>query len=367
MRYAAAAAAVPLLLAAASLAAPPAKKPAPPAKKPPAGNQVKGQGQLAGSSAEFGTVYSLQNGFNLAILSARYTVEPYVAYTPLSAGTDKKLFVLGLAIKNARPDDNYFSIDSLFTLVDDTGATYPNGSLRLVSRATDSASVTLRPGQGVGQPALNDPLEIAFELPAKAKIVKVMVNQGRATVPGEQVLRYYLAGATRANAGADGDPKNVAAPLPAEERDPSDPSGATLSDESKGTKGQFVTSGWFGLRFDGLAYTTDALKGDPPPDGKKYAVVTVTARSLSERVLSMFDVTEGDAPLYEITDADGERYKPEFYRKLKADEDPEREFKKGDEYAFRVVFVLPKDAAAKKLVLGTGGALKWAYDVSDVK
>ena len=58
---------------------------------------------------------------------------------------------------------------------------------------------------------------------------------------------------------------------------------------------------------------------------------------------------------------------PPALRKAKRDETPEHEFKRGDEYTFRVIFTLPADTGATKLVLGAGGARKWAYDVSGVK
>jgi hypothetical protein len=347
-------------LAAPALAQQKAKAPA--AK--PAPNTVKGQGQLVGGSAQFGTVYSLQNGFNFEILSARYTLEPFVAYETQIAGTDQKLLVADIAIKNTEKGDNFWNMDSLFTLVDDKGELYPGGALALQSKAADSASATLRPGQGLGQPALNDPLRVAWVVPAKARIVKIMVNRGRAG-QNEQVVRYFVAGATKAEAGEEGNPKNVIAPLPAEAA--ADKTGAVAAEVGKGTAGTYLPSGYFGLRLDSFAFTTEALGGNAPDEGKKYAVATVTVKNLTEKTLSMFDVEGGDSPLYELTDSEGERAKPVAYRKAKRDEDAEHEFKKGDEYTFRVVFVVPKDVTAKTLVLGTGGARKWSYDVSATK
>src|SRR5436309_5337400 len=98
----------PLLCAglAGAAAAAPAPKPTP---ARPAPVPVKGQGQLAGGNGQFGTVMSLDNGFNFEILSARYTLEPFVGSAPLTAGTDQKLLILEIAIKNARKDDNWFN------------------------------------------------------------------------------------------------------------------------------------------------------------------------------------------------------------------------------------------------------------------
>lgn len=330
-------------------------------------NQTKGQGQLAGASGQFGTIYSLQNQFNFAILGARYTLEPFVAYAPVAANTTSKVVVLDLSFKNVSKSDNFLNPEGLITLVDEKGQLYPMGSLALKSKAETEASFNLKPGQGLGQVELKDPLQIGAMIPGKVRIVKIIVNQGRLANKAEKVLRFYVAGATKEEAGEVGNPKNVISPLPMEVRDPADKSGAVALDEGKGTIGTFVPSGSFGLRLDSLAFSTEMVNGNPPDEGKRFAVATVTAKNLSHVTLSMFDITGGDSPMHEITDSDGEKGKPVAYRKAKRDEDAEHEFKAGDEYSFRIVFVVPKDATVKKLILGTGSSRKWAYDVSSVK
>lgn len=334
-----------------------------------AGNEVKGQGQLVGQNGQFGVVYSLQQGFNFTILSARYDVVPFPALNgAITAKTDEKLLIIDIAIKNVQPADNFFGTDDLFTAVDSQGGLYQHRAVSLDSKGSAVTDLTLRPGQGFGQPELKDPLRVAFSIPAKSSIVKFMVNQGRVGRNDEKVIRYYVAGATKAEAGEAGDPKNMITSLPDTVRDTSDASGAIALDEGKGTLGAYLPSGGFALRLDSFAYSTEAiLDGNAPEEGKRYAVATVTAKSLVDDTLTMFEVEGGDDPLYSMTDADGERTKPTDYRKAKRDEVPEKEFKKGDEYTFRVIFTLPTDATAKKLVLGAGMACKWAYDVSGVK
>jgi len=338
-----------------------------PAKQTP-GNEVKGQGQLHGRNGAFGVVYSLQNGFNFSINSARYTLEPFNGYGGVTAATDGKLIVLDFAIKNATAGDNFFGTDGVFTLVDETGQLYNAQSVGLESQGSKTASLTLRPGQGRGQTELHDPLSAAFTVPAKARIVKIMVNLGRAGHDDEKVIRYYVAGATKADAGEEGDARNVIAPLPAEVRDPAQPSGAVALDEGRAVTGIFVPSGAFALRLDSFCYSADPLvDGSAAEEGKRYAVATVTARSLLDQSRSMFDVCGGDNPLHEITDTDGERTRPTAYRKANRDESAEHTFQRGDEYTFRIIFTLPANVTAKKLVLGAGEARKWAYDVAGVK
>ena len=53
-----------------------------------------------------------------------------------------------------------------------------------------------------------DPVQIAWKVPQKARIVKIMVNQPRLN-RSEEVFRYYVAGATKEEAGDVGDPKNT--------------------------------------------------------------------------------------------------------------------------------------------------------------
>lgn len=321
-------------------------------------NQVKGQNQLAGGAAQFGVVYSLKNGFNLAVLGARYTLEPYNAYTYLLADSDKKNLVLDLAVKNATSQDAFFSIDGMFTLIDDAGQTYTGGSLMLESRANDSSSATLRPGQGLGQAALKDPLHIAFQVPNKAKIVKVMLNVGRLNT-SEDVIRFNLVAPPKP--GTEAANKTFIAPLPENARDASDPLGALPLAEGKGGYGIYLPSGGFLLKANELTTPGDAKFGDnAPEDGKKFVVVSFTAKSMLNADQSMFDVEGGDEPLYKLVDADGETYHPTGFRKMKADEDPDHTFKLGDEYSYRVFFTLPKDSKPVKLVYGAHNSHVWS-------
>ena len=330
------------------------------------GNQVKGQGQMAGADGSFGTLYTLDNGFNFEILSARYTVEPFNGYEMDGVRTDDKMLVLDIALKNANETDMYFDTEGLFTLVDEKNQNYSRYALALESLGSTSANMSLKPGQGLGQPGLKDPLRVAFVVPGKARLTKIIVNHGRKGRT-ESVIRYYIAGTTKAEAGADGDPKNVIAPLPDGVRDPADASGAVALAQGKGVMNTPLPSGAFALTLTSFAVTSDPiLSGAAPDDGKQYAVASVTAKSLLAGY-STFDVEGGNSPLYELTDADGERYAPVGFRKAVADEEPEHDFKRGDDYKFRVVFAVPKAAVLKKLVLGTRDARVWAFNVTGVK
>jgi hypothetical protein len=312
-------------------------------------------------------VYSLKNKFNFSVLSARYTLDPFISYEPLSAGTDTKLVVIAVTLKNISPQDNFWDRADLFTLVDSTGQLYPTGNVALRSVGAEAGNFTLRPGQGMGQVELKDPLEVGCVVPAKARIVKIMLN----TAPlnsKDEVIRYFVAGSTKEEAGQAGDPKNIIAPLPETVREGMGPAAAIAVPEGKGVQGTAVPSGFFSLKLDGFGTTAAKIGDTEAEDGKTFVIATVTAKGLTpKRGYTMFEITGGDFPLHELVDTDGEKYKPFKYLKAKRDEDAEHEFMLGEEYSFRIVFQVPKDAKFKKLVLGAGSARKWAYDAAMLK
>jgi hypothetical protein len=340
------------------------KKPAP--QKPTPKNESKGQGQLAGGNGQFGVVYTLSDKLNFAILSAKYTLEPFNAYALTYPATDEKLLVLDLAVKNASTSDYFLNTDSFFTLVDAQGGLIPGGALALKSKGVAEASFNLRPGQGLGQPELKDPLQIAFKVPAKSRIVKIMLNKARLGKQ-EEVLRYFVAGATKAEAGEVGDPRNTIVPLNETVRDPKDPSGAIPLAEGKGVAGVFVPSGPYAIRLDRFTFSTDKFRDNDPEEGKKFAIATVTVKNLSDRDQTFFDLSGGDTPLHQIIDSSGDRTKPYAYAKAKIDDDAGHEFNPGDEYSFRIVFAMPKAETVKRLILGAGNYRQWAYDGATLK
>lgn len=221
---------------------------------------VKGQQQIAGGTGVFGTTYSLKNGFNFAILGGRYTLDPYDGYESITPQTDQKLLVLDVAIKNANPGDNFFNIDSMFTLVDDKGELYTGGELMLESKPKEP-SFTLRPGQGFGQPALKDPLHVGFAIPATARIAKIMLNIGRRDT-NEEAIRYLLVAPPKDPKTATN--KNWLTPLPDTVRDATDAFGAIAIDEGKASLKSPVVSGPFRLSVESIDAPGDAVFGGNP-------------------------------------------------------------------------------------------------------
>ncbi|MDX1932931.1 MAG: hypothetical protein SFU56_10030 [Capsulimonadales bacterium] len=336
-----------------------------PARPTPPANQVKGQQQLAGVNGRFGTVYTLKSGFNYAILGAKYTMEPLPAYSVLYVGRDEKLFVVQVAIKNSNPDDTPFDgSQHRLTIVDADNRTYTGYDYLLQSQPSVSFFPNVRPGQGYGQGT--DLLQVGVKIPAKARIVKIMLDQGRKG-RNEEVVRYYLAGATKAEAGEDGDPANKVTPLPAEFRAEGDSTGSLVASPLKARIGAFVPSGAFALRLDGVTYsTTETYNGAAPEEGKRYLIATVTARYIGTGENQMYYVISTGEQA-KLVDATGEDSTFVGVRKAMRDEDPEKTFKPGDTYAFRVFFSLPKDATGKTLSLSAGDGPLFDFDLSDSK
>ena len=337
-----------------STGAPPAKKTPP--KKTDDGGQSRGTKQVAGGDGIFGVVYTLNNGFNFTILSARYTLEPHNDYNGSMAQNDEKLVWITFAVKNSEKDKDQIWGDLDVMLVDDKEQTYTPGSGRvmLTSRGNAGLSATLKPGQGIGQEPAKDELSCAIPVPVKAKIKRIILNEGRKNVTGEKVVRYNIAGFQ------NGSPKNMIAPLPKYAADPADTTGASVAIPATALPGTYFPAGYFAIRFDGLSFSEEAiLDKNTPADGKRYAIATFTARNEYSKLISTFELG-GQNDEITLRDADGEKYKaaPEAgyaLRRAKRDELLEsQEIAVGEEITYRYFFLIPRDAKPASITFGQG-------------
>jgi len=342
-------------------AAPPVKKAVPPA------NTSRGTQQMKGGDGVFGTVYTLDdNSTNFEILSARYSIEPFNSYSMPIATNDQKLLILTVAIKNSGTSDLGFNPEqTTFTAVDDANQNYQGWDYRQASKAGDSFYPTLKPGQGLGQNPAADELSVCITVPAKAKIMKIILNRGRKAVAGEKIVRYFVAGMD------NGNPKNVIKPLPAYIHDPKDATGAVCADLGTAAIGAFVPSEYYAYRADAVTASSDAvLNGNKPEDGKKFIIATVTLKNISAKEYGFWEAYNGGGVPY-LLDSDGEKYPwmgDAGMRKPTRDEavNGDRKFKPGEEYAVRYFFQVPKDVKPKSLILGVEGGHNFAVDLSSV-
>jgi nucleoid-associated protein YgaU len=328
---------------------------------------VKGQEQLAGGDGQFGTVYSMKGGLNDEILSARYSVDAFPENNDFIApDPNGKILVLDIAIKNAEKSDYYVRPWSL-TAVDQSGHTYDAVDTVLASDPPHSFSHTLKPGEGLGQPGLHNPLRMFYALPNDARIVKLISNEPRLNVH-EDVFRYYIAGATAAEAGKAGDPKNVIAPLPDSVRDPSDPSGATALKTGKAGKpgsGVPVPAGPYLVTLDsfGDAPSDFTYDGSAADKGKKYVVAKMTMRNALVSDVEVW-AFNGRGVL-QLVDADGDTYDLLGLLKASHDEkvDTNHKVQAGDSYTVRAVWEVPSDLSATKLIYSATGGRPWEFEL----
>jgi len=335
-------------------------------KTKPSSNYTKGQTQLAGGNGEFGVVYSMKDGWNEEILSAAYTLEGFTAATKLWPQYNEKLIVLNIAIKNAKSTPQWFNAQGRYTLVDQNGKQYTSSAAGLASAGEASFQPTLNPGQGLGQPALHDPVRIAFEIDGNSRITKLIINQGRLG-HAEQVLRFFLKGATAGEDGGDGDPKNIVAPLPADVQDPSDPTGATalaIGNGGKPGSGTVLQSNFFDITVDsfGDAPAGTTAGGSLPGNNMKFVQAFLTLHNPTPDELDT-GWFQADGT-HELTDTDGDTYKVDKILKASSDNDTGNRVQPNASVRFRFVFEIPVGTKLQTLKMGSYQARLWNVDVS---
>lgn len=341
--------------------------------KPPVKNQdiSRAQGQLQGGDGVFGAIYTLNSGWNFTILRARYTLDPYLSYDGVFPEPDGKLLILSLAIKNSDPTDKFFGGPE-FQAFDEDGHEYPSSDYRLASEGSKQNSFNLKPGQGIGQTPDKDEFAIAFHVPGKARISKIILKDGRKFVKDEKVVRYFISDvATKDRDGQPGNPKNAIAPLPNYIRDPADKLGATALTEPATNLGTAVPTGYYTVSIDSVTLSsTEKCKDQLPADGKQYAIVTMTVKNIWSKEMGLFDLLSDSTTV--LKDADGEKYatiEGSGRRKTKRDE-PLADgltIPPGEMYTFRHFFEVPKDVKLKSVSFGQGNSRKYHVDLTDAK
>jgi len=323
-------------------------------------NQVKGQGQVSGAYGTFGQTYTMVSGFNLTLYSAKCSVEPYVCYSNNGLWipkADEKLVVLDFGVKNANPQDKDFGDGSgYFTLIDQSGEKYQSGGLAMESTKSKGVFLTLKPGQGAGTPELKDPLRVAFLVPLKSRIDKIIVNEGRKG-KNEEVLRYLVAGND-----PQADVKNIVKPLPEAVRDGSDKSGHVGKPAGDAAIGKPFVSGGYRYQVESIQkLEASTFANESVEEGKVVWTATVSITALGEG-MALFD---GQSDEVFLSDSDGERYSTRGYYKSKSDEvaDSGRAMPTGEAYTVRLAFVLPKNADPKALTLRANGCIPYVIPV----
>lgn len=355
-----------IALPAVSLAQKPKKAPV---VKPPVKSQdiSRAQGQLQGGDGVFGSIYTLNSGWNFTILKARYTVDPFMSYEGMFPEPDSKLLVLSVAIKNSDPADKFFGGPE-FQAFDEEGHPYNSGDYRLDSLGRKQNSFTLKPGQGIGQMPDKDEMAIAFNVPGKARISKIILKDGRKFVKDEQVVRYFIANvATKERDGENGNPKNAITPLPDYIRDPADKLGAVALTTPTIKMGAAAPTGYYAVNIDSVTLSaTEKCKDQLPSDGKQFAIVTMTVKNNWSKEMGLFDLLSDSTTV--LRDSDGEKYPTldgSGRRKAKRDDAVASDLvlQPGETYTFRHFFEVPKDVKLKSVTFGQESSRKYLVDL----
>jgi hypothetical protein len=329
-------------------------------------NFTKGQSQLAGGNGEFGVVYSMKDGWNEEILSAQYVLDAFVGSSDIFPASDQKVFLLSVALKNATPKPQWFNNSGRYTVCDQTGKQFTSFAEGLASAGHGTFQPTLNPGQGLGQPSLNDPVRIAFLVDGKSRITKLLINEPRLG-RNEQLVRYFLKGATAAEDGGDGDPKNVVAPLPPSAQDTSDPTGAIALAVGNGGKpgaGTTCATRFFEFTVDsfGDAPAGTTVGGSQPDANMKFVQAFVTVHNFTADSQEPYWLQF--AGTHELTDSDGDTYKLDKCLKVSSDSETGNEIQPAGFLKWRYVFEVPVNAKLQTLKIGSYQARLWNFDIS---
>ncbi|BDI28636.1 hypothetical protein CCAX7_006870 [Capsulimonas corticalis] len=333
-------------------AVPAKKKPAP---KPTVG--TRGTHQMAGGEGVFGQTYTLKDGPNFTLTSAEYSV----ARVNLSAGgalvpkADEKLLVLHFRAKNPRKDDLYLGGTFIgFQTVAADGKTRDDSQYIIHTGDKDSLAVTLKPGQGV------DDLMTAYVVPAAGPVPKLILNKGREGT-SEEVTRYSL-----------GTAQNPIKPLAAPFADPADPKGATALANVPAVIGQTYPAGYFDITLDSLAFSSDKIGDNDPPDGKRWLVGVMTVKNQSHEHVY---ISAANAFKIFLKDSDGDKTVFDGYlRHVKNDDNTDDSPEFGETVRTRFYLPVPKDGApgatlsiAENVDNSGGVSRAYVYDISGLK
>ena len=313
------------------------KKASPPKKVVPAANQTKGRAQQAGGPGVFGTTYSLTgtiDNFNASLDKAWYDVAPPAA-TQAYPRLNEKYLYMQWSFKNTSSGSKSVGADAMSVSV-----VFADGNTKddyvFLYRNADQKQLMMdfKPGQGI-----NDAIGYVV-VPADARVTKIILNCGRAGVPNEKVIRYFIVGG-----GTDTkpDPKNEIAPLPAVWRDPSDTFGAKALENATAEIGKEYYFSIFAATVESLALTNKF--GDiTASEDQQLLVATVKIRNPLGSTISFGTTGMREGLELTLVDGDGEstNVTSPFYKASREEPVGDHEINAGDSYRIRVVFAIRK-------------------------
>lgn len=299
-----------------------------------------GTTQLAGQQANVGTSYTVgrANPLNFNLTAAEYRLEPITLRDVYSAQADQKLLVLRFAVQNPTPRDLPVGYAAFkITAVDDKDVNYEFDGY--VAREGEFAEydAALKPSQRVN-------LVAAWPVGANANIVKLLVERKGEDAP---ILRYDLRGKV----------KPLTSPFSLD--------GIAALAEVKAQTGIYYPLQRLAAKVESFAFTSEALDGRPPAEGRRYLTITTSVRNLS---------ANQDIPIsyrnftVVLTDADGATQEnPNYTVRASGGDRFESNLRPGAEARFRFYFEVGQDQALSQFGLREGEGRNFVFDLSQFR
>lgn len=310
---------------------------------PPPARTVLGTTQVGGLPARLGETFTLgqKSPLNFTLVRAEYSLgRVTIGTTTYFPRAGEKLLVLHFTVHNPQKVDvRYYWPDVRFTAVDAQDRNVPYVQAVARDGTSESLEVRLKPAQKIS-------VQTLVRVPAAGVTPKLLVARD-----GEQnVLRYDLRGQVT--------------PLPTDQADPSDPSGATARTRLNVTPGVFFPLQDFDLRIDSFAFTTEAVNGQVPGPGQRNLSVILTIRNATPRArpYAWSDFR------FDLRDADGEKVTWNgLLLKAGRDEKSSGTLNPGEEARVRVTFPLPVTVSPQTLTVSDSSGRLSDLDVSGAR
>lgn len=317
------------------------------APAPPPARVVQGTTQLAGDVGAIGKTFTLGKGaraINFTLTGVEFSASRVTigndVYVPKAS---EKLLILRYTVHNPQKQDfHYFYRTLQFTVVDAKNVNHANENHVGRDGTSDRLDITLKPAQKVGAYAV-------IAVPAAGPVPKLIVNRQ----DDNQVVRYDLRGKVKA--------------LPDPFADPSDAAKVTALEAVPMNAGVYGPLGYFDLKLDSVAWSTNPINGRPLETGERNLVAVFTARNGSAKTAdarSIFSRTFS----FKLRDADGDVTEyDDSPLKVSRDESTSSTLKPGEEARFRVYFKLPANVKGQSITVVEEDSRALVFDVSGAR
>ena len=297
-------------------------KPKPkPKPKPAAKPAVQGAAPMKGQYGQPNVLYTVGKAepLNYALKSIEYSLSPInVGGRVYSANGKQKLVNARFLVSNpSKGERTLWDGSQRITLVSTGGQNFDGGSIG-VPNSNKPQNVSLKPGQRAE-------FFVPFVVNGDAVIDRIIVQHA----PNEPVLRLRVA--------------NFIKKLPAFFA----PDGVKTKETLTGATGVWYPGTFLSHRFDGWQ-KLETVDGNAADEGHEWVAARVSVKNVSGNTHGIY----GGNIRGQLVDADGEIVEKNRLIRASSEADASPELKAGQEYAYRIVFMVPTNLEVKTLRLG---------------